>query len=74
MRSLHHSILFTASWAASNPDFHFHVVTLNGVFSEGDDGSVTFHEATHLTADDILALSARCSATDGRARRHHPMA
>jgi hypothetical protein len=29
---------------------------LDGVFSEGDDGSVTFHEATHLTADDVLRL------------------
>jgi hypothetical protein len=42
--------------SALNPHFHFHVVVLDGVFSEGDDGSVTFHEATHLTADDVLRL------------------
>jgi hypothetical protein len=47
--------------SALNPHFHFHVVILDGVFSEGDDGSVddgsvTFHEATHLTADDVLRL------------------
>jgi hypothetical protein len=35
---------------------HFHVVALDGVFSEGDDGSVTFHEAAYLTADDVLHL------------------
>jgi hypothetical protein len=35
---------------------HFHVVVLDGVFSEGDDGSVTFHEATHLCADDVQRL------------------
>jgi hypothetical protein len=38
------------------PHLHFHVVVLDGVFSEGDDGSVTFHEATHLDADDVLRL------------------
>jgi hypothetical protein len=42
--------------SAHNPHFHFHVVVLNGVFSEGDDGSLTFHEATHLSADDVLRL------------------
>jgi hypothetical protein len=42
--------------SALNAHFHFHVVVLDGVFSEGDDGSVTFHEATHLTADDVLHL------------------
>jgi hypothetical protein len=42
--------------SALNPHFHFHVVVLDGVFSEGDDGSVTFHEATHLSADDVLRL------------------
>jgi hypothetical protein len=42
--------------SALNPHFHFHVVILDGVFSEGDDGSVTFHEATHLSADDVLRL------------------
>jgi hypothetical protein len=44
------------SGSALNPHFHFHVVVLDGVFSEGDDGSVTFHEATHLTAGDVLRL------------------
>jgi hypothetical protein len=42
--------------SALNPHFHFHVVVLDGVFSEGDDGSVTFHEATHLSANDVLRL------------------
>jgi hypothetical protein len=42
--------------SALNPHFHFHVVVLDGVFSEGDDGSVTFHEAPHLSADDVLRL------------------
>jgi hypothetical protein len=42
--------------SALNPHFHFHVVVLDGVFSGGDDGSVTFHEATHLTADNVLRL------------------
>lgn len=42
--------------SALNAHFHFHVVVLDGVFSEGDDGSVTFHEATHPTADDVLHL------------------
>jgi hypothetical protein len=42
--------------SALNPHFHFHVVILDGVFSEGDDGSITFHEATHLNADDVLRL------------------
>jgi hypothetical protein len=42
--------------SALNPHFHFHVVILDGVFSEGGDGSVTFHEATHLSASDVLRL------------------
>jgi hypothetical protein len=42
--------------SALNPHFHFHVVILDGVFSEGDDGSVTFHNATPLSADDVLRL------------------
>jgi hypothetical protein len=42
--------------SALNPHFHFHVVVLDGVFSDGDDGSVTFHEATHLTVDNVLRL------------------
>jgi hypothetical protein len=42
--------------SALNPHFHFHVVVLDGVFSEGDDGSATFHEATHLSTDDVLRL------------------
>jgi hypothetical protein len=41
--------------SALNPHFHFHVVVLDGVFSMGD-GSVTFHEATHLSADDVRRL------------------
>ena len=42
--------------SALNPHFHFHVVVLDGLFSEEPDGSVTFHEATHLSADDALRL------------------
>ncbi|HUF51984.1 MAG TPA: transposase [Longimicrobiales bacterium] len=42
--------------SALNPHFHFHVVVLDGVFSESDDGSVTCHEATHLSADDVQRL------------------
>ncbi|HUF50169.1 MAG TPA: hypothetical protein VMN60_05015 [Longimicrobiales bacterium] len=42
--------------SALNPHFHFHVVVLDGVFSESDDGSVTVHEATHLSADDVQRL------------------
>jgi predicted nucleic acid-binding protein len=42
--------------SALNPHFHFHVVVLDGVFSEDDDGSVTFHEATHHSTDDVLRL------------------
>jgi hypothetical protein len=42
--------------SALNAHFHFHVVVLDGVFSEGADGSVTFHEATHLSADDVRHL------------------
>lgn len=42
--------------SALNAHFHFHVFVLDGVFSEGDDGSATFHEAAHLSADDVLRL------------------
>jgi hypothetical protein len=42
--------------SALNPHFNFHVVVLDGAFSEGDDGNVTFHEATHLVADDAHRL------------------
>jgi hypothetical protein len=31
-----------------NAHFHYHVVVLDGVFSEGDDGGVRFHEASNL--------------------------
>ena len=33
-----------------NAHFHFHVCVIDGVFSEDPEGSVQFHEATHLTA------------------------
>ncbi len=33
-----------------NAHFHFHVCVIDGVFSEDAEGSVQFHEATHLTA------------------------
>ncbi len=42
--------------SALNPHFHFHVVVLDGLFSEEPDGSVTFHEATHLSAHDAHRL------------------
>jgi hypothetical protein len=42
--------------SALNAHFHFHVVLLDGVFSEGADGSVTFHEAAHLSAGDVRHL------------------
>ena len=35
-----------------NAHFHFHVCVIDGVFSEDAEGSVQFHEATHLTASD----------------------
>jgi hypothetical protein len=38
--------------SALNARFNFHVVVLDGVFSQGDNGGVTFHEATHLAAND----------------------
>ena len=34
------------------PYFHFHVCVIDGMFSEDPEGSVQFHEATHLTASD----------------------
>ncbi len=35
-----------------NAHFHFHVCVIDGVFGEDAEGSVQFHEATHLTASD----------------------
>jgi hypothetical protein len=43
--------------AALNPHFHFHVVVLDGVFTEIADGDVRFHESTHFSADDAAALA-----------------
>jgi hypothetical protein len=43
--------------AALNPHFHFHLVVLDGVFTEIADGDVRFHEATHFSADDAQALA-----------------
>jgi hypothetical protein len=42
--------------AALNPHFHFHLVVLDGVFTEVN-GEVRFHEATHFSADHIAALA-----------------
>ncbi|MGH7469081.1 MAG: transposase [Longimicrobiales bacterium] len=42
--------------SALNPHFHLHEVVLDGVFSEEPDGSVTYHEATHLSAHDAHRL------------------
>ncbi|MGH2982089.1 MAG: transposase, partial [Solirubrobacterales bacterium] len=50
--------------SALNPHFHFHVVVLDGVFSDHDDGAVSFHEATHLSADDVQRLQ-RTPAASG---------
>jgi hypothetical protein len=43
--------------AALNPHFHFHIVVLDGVFTEIADGDVRFHEATHFSADHTAALA-----------------
>ena len=42
--------------ATLNPHFHFHLVVLDGLFTEASDGTVRFAEATHLRADDAHAL------------------
>ncbi len=42
--------------ASLNAHFHFHVCVIDGVFSEDAEGSVQFHEATHLTASDLGEL------------------
>jgi hypothetical protein len=39
-----------------NPRCHFHLVVLDGLFTEQSDGAVRFDEATHLRADDAHAL------------------
>jgi hypothetical protein len=39
--------------SALNPHFHFHVVVLDGVFSEGDDGSVTADKEVMLRLMDL---------------------
>ena len=42
------------AWSGSslNAHFHFHVCVIDGMFSEDPEGSVQFHEATHLTPSD----------------------
>jgi len=42
--------------AALNPHFHFHLVVLDGLFTEQSDGTVRFDEATHLRTDDAHTL------------------
>jgi hypothetical protein len=42
--------------AALNPHFHFHLVVLDGVFTETD-GGVRFQEATHFSPDDAGTLA-----------------
>ena len=42
--------------APSNPHFHFHLVVLDGLFTEQSDGTVRFDEATHFHADDAHDL------------------
>jgi hypothetical protein len=42
--------------AALNPHFHFHLVVLDGVFTETE-GGVRFHEATHFSPDDAGTLA-----------------
>ncbi len=39
-----------------NAHFHFHVCVIDGVFCEDPEGSVQFHEATHLMDSDWDAL------------------
>jgi hypothetical protein len=43
--------------AALNPHFHFHVVVLDGVFTEAENGEVRLDEATRFSADDAKALA-----------------
>ena len=56
-----------------NCHFHFHVCVIDGVFSEDPEGSVLFHEATHLTAKDwdqafrLIRLPPLLSPLGGRA-------
>ena len=56
-----------------NFHFHFHVCVIDGVFSEDPEGSVLFHEATHLTAKDwdqafrLIRLPPLLSPLGGRA-------
>ncbi|MEX2608830.1 MAG: transposase, partial [Gemmatimonadota bacterium] len=51
------AVSFLHSFGSSlNPHFHFHVVVLDGLFSEEPAGTVRFHEATHLTSDDAHHL------------------
>jgi hypothetical protein len=40
-----------------NPHFHFHVVVLDGVFTEIEDGEVRFDEATHFSGSHASALT-----------------
>jgi hypothetical protein len=39
-----------------NPHFHFHIVILDGLFAEDDDGSIRFHPASDLGSRDIQRL------------------
>ncbi|MGH7573621.1 MAG: transposase, partial [Longimicrobiales bacterium] len=39
--------------SALNPHFHFHVVVFDGLFGQAEDGTLLFHEATRLNAEDI---------------------
>src|SRR5690606_18819866 len=40
-----------------NPHFHYHVLAIDGVFSEGASGDVRFHEATGLSPDNAQRLA-----------------
>jgi hypothetical protein len=39
-----------------NPHFHFHIVVLDGLCAEDDDGSIRFHPASDLGSKDIQRL------------------
>jgi hypothetical protein len=39
-----------------NPHFHYHIVILDGLFAEDDDGSIRFHPASDLGSRDIQRL------------------
>lgn len=53
--------------SAANLNIHFHVIALDGVFTEGRDGKLTIHTASS-PSDDELPHLVRCTGT--RVQRH----